>query len=742
MIARDILPALCLTESRLDPARTKHFEGAFAQGSGYLHVRGSWEEGIADAAQDDEYVRLPANVTLEKPRHPRSKWGTYVPGITGRHPLLREELVNLPYFMDLRVSADGEWLDMDRCAISSYLRTLDMRDALLSRRFTWTAASGAILEAEYTRYVSRARQRICVQEITYRCRGGRVECAFESGIDARVRTNGHDHFTAVTAAARGGRATVAVTTDTGDQVAICTEARADGLEFLPRPGHERRPACAGRIMLEAGDSAHVVKISAVATSRDPGADAPSFVAAAEVDAAFASLGKLYDEHAAVWEAMWARSAVRIDGDPRAQKALNFSMYHLLRCAYPEDSRVAVCAKGCAGEAYFGHFFWDTEIYLLPFFLYTRPEAARALMEFRLNTLDGARRNAAAYGCKGARYPWESSITGDEQCPNWQYADHEVHVTADVAHGIRHYWAATGDLDFLCRAADTLVETSRYWSSRVERKPDGTVNLNGVMGPDEYTCFTNNNAYTNDMVRRALRFTLEALRIIKASRPREYRELKRRIGIQPAELAELARIADALPVRTRPDGVVMQCDNFEDLEDIDFESVWTDRTKPFGHFVPQERNYRSKALKQADALMLAYLFPTELTNERLAVNYDYYEPLTTHDSSLSSVVHSLLATRLGRQEASRAFFERALGIDMDEETGGAAEGIHIANCGGIWQAVVLGFAGMRWAYDSEKPEFEPSLPAHWNSLEFPLCFRGKSWLVRITHEKVYVREEQK
>jgi kojibiose phosphorylase len=361
------------------------------------------------------------------------------------------------------------------------------------------------------------------------------------------------------------------------------------------------------------------------------------------------------------------------------------------------------------------------------------------VEFRLNTLEGARRNASLYGYRGARYPWESSVTGDEQCPNWQYADFEVHVTADVAHGIKHCHAATGDDDLAFRAAETLVETARYWASRVERRADRSVNLNGVMGPDEYTCFSNNNAYTNEMVKRALGFTLETLKALERQRPAQHAALVERLGIARAELADFGSIAAALPVRARADGVVMQCDHFENLESIDFDAVWTDRSRPFGHFISQERNYRSRALKQADVLMLAYLFPAEFPLQRLAANYDYYVPLTTHDSSLSCVVHSVLAARLGRHEEAYRLFERALDIDLDAAAGGAAEGIHIANCGGIWQAVVMGFAGMRWAYESTAPSFKPRLPRHWTSVEFPLRHRGRLYAVRITPEKVEVRE---
>jgi trehalose/maltose hydrolase-like predicted phosphorylase len=733
-----------LVEPGLDPRNTKHFEGAFAQGSGYLHIRGCYEEGLADAAQDEEYVRLPANVTLEKPRHPRSKWGTYVPGITGRHPLLKEELVNLPYFLDLRVSADGEALDMDRSRLEGYVRVLDMRDAVLTRTFRWNTRSGAVLEASYRRYVSRRRQRVCVQEIEYRCASGAAALRFESGVDARVRTNGHNHFAKVAGSAEAGRARVTVTTDTGDRVAVCTETRADGAVLTSVPGDPRRPACGAEVRLPPGGSLRLTKLSAVATSRDPGLERSSEVevekaALAEVAAAHVEHGSLYAEHAAAWKEMWRSSAVTIEGDERAQRAVTFALYHLLRAANPADHRVAVCAKGSAGEAYFGHFFWDSEIYLLPFFLYTRPAAARALVEFRLASLEGAKRNAAAYGYRGARYAWESSVTGDEQCPNWQYADFEVHVTADVVHALRHYVAATGDRELLARAAELLVETSRYWASRVERRPGGSVNLNGVMGPDEYTCFSNNNAYTNEMVRRALRYALETVEWLRKDSPAQYAALVERTGASAAELEGFAAIAAALPIRSRPDGVIAQCDHFEDLEHVPFDEVWKDRSAPFGHAISQERNYRSQALKQADALMLPYLFPGEYLDPIVAANYDHYEPITTHDSSLSCVIHSIIATRLGRRDVAYRFFERALGIDLDPQGGGAAEGLHIANCGGIWQAVVIGFAGMRWAYESGTPSFSPRLPAHWRSLEFPLMYRGKRRVVHITSAGADVTE---
>jgi kojibiose phosphorylase len=242
-----------------------------------------------------------------------------------------------------------------------------------------------------------------------------------------------------------------------------------------------------------------------------------------------------------------------------------------------------------------------------------------------------------------------------------------------------------------------------------------------------------------MVKRALEFTLETLRTLEEKRPAEYAALLKSLDVTTTETMEYERIAAALPIRIRADGVLAQCDHFEALENIDFGEVWKDRSRPFGHFVSQERLYRSKALKQADALMLSYLFPSEVTEMTTARSYDYYEPFTTHDSSLSCVIHSILAARLGRAEEAYAMFSRALGIDLDSASGGAAEGIHIANCGGLWQAVVVGFAGMDWAYESAVPRFVPRLPAHWTLLEFPLRWGNRRFAVRITPGKVDLRE---
>ena len=709
----------CITERRNDRRYTKYYEGVFAQGAGTLQIRGSYEEGLLCAPQNEEYMRLPANVTVELPRHPYSKWGVYVPGVTGKHPLLKEEMVNLPYLLALGVSVDGAPVDMEAPGVSGYSRTLDLRDGVLTREFDYQAENGR-LHFTFRRYLPYHLSRFLVQEVEITALSGECAVRLENDIDCDVRTNGYNHFTETQKEEAMGEIRAAVATDTGDRVRMASAL------YL---GEEETSAAAVTRRLTKGGCLLATKLSMVSTSRDEGMGLMPFdKMSACLRSAWGERETLYPRHAACWDTLWERAGITLEGCLKDQLTLNFSIYHLLR-SNTGDSRVAVCAKGFAGEAYFGRFFWDTEIYLLPFFLYTLPELAKPLVEFRINTLKGAKKNAESYGYEGARYPWESSVTGVEQCPSWQYADNEIHVTADVAFGLWHYYAVTGDEKFLKRAAPVFIETAKYWLSRVEYKEDGRVSLNGVMGPDEYLPGVNNNAYTNWMTAKALRCTAWVMELIGAGAG----DIDQQEGFR----AKLLHVADALLKSVCWEGVIPQCDHFDELEEPRFDAIWKDRERPFAAQVSQERNYRTKALKQADVLMLCYLFPNSFTKEQVEENYNYYFPYTTHDSSLSVIIHSILCSRLGRREEAYALFERALDIDLNEKKRGAAEGIHIAGCGGVWQGVVLGFAGMEWAYDSDEPRFHPRLPKKWKSLTFRVQRAGTAYRVHIAGKKAVV-----
>lgn len=694
-----------ITIDGFDPAAARAVEGLFTQGSGYLHVRGSVEEPIAEAPQNVEYIRLPANVTAESFAQTPARWGVYVPGVFAPHPTLNREMVNLPWFLELVPTVDGERLDATACDLESHQRRLDLRSATLSRTLRWRTRSGATVELTHERFISAAEPRLCAQRMTI-ASDRAVELTVEAGIDADVRTNGHDHLAdwRLSHPRRGDLRCVAWT-ECGE--AIMMQSRLSGADNWAYQPTRRRAALTCGQRLAPGAPLTIEKRTAVATSRDlktaDPAEVLDRVAGRDWDA-------IHEAHAAVWARRWAVCDVRIDGDPASQRALRTSLYHLLR-AHCNDARVAIDAKGYAGEAYFGRYFWDTEMYLLPFYLYTDPDKARTLVDFRIHTLDGARRNARSYGYRGARFAWESDDQGDECCAAWQYRDHEVHVTADVAYALAHYAAATGDADYLPRhAAELLVETARYWVDRSDTRPgDRGASLLGVMGPDEYTPISHNNAYTNRMVAFALKLAAEH---------------GGRGGASEAERERFNDLAEALPIPRGGDGeLVLQCEEFELLAEPRFDAYWRDRARPIAAQVSQERIYRTKCLKQPDVLLMMLLFPNEFGEREWRAAWDYYVPRTCHDSSLSYGLHAIVAARLGDAAAAWRFFEQSRDLDLDVASGKAAEGIHIAGAANNWSAVVLGFLGLATAMETGALTLNPRLPDHWNAVACPLVWRG-------------------
>jgi len=717
----------CLLDGAYSIEKAKHFEGLLTQGNGYMDVRASFDEGIKSVDQAEEYERKPANVTLEKGKVTPSKWGTYIPGIVGRHPHLLTEIINLPYFFEIVFFAGDERLSMEDSNISEHVRYLDMRDGSLNREFVWKTDSGLTLKMEYVRFLSYVNRHTAISQVKVSVLSGEGDVSFASGINAGVRTNGFNHFEKVQLDDCKNRVSATVLTNGGSTVLMTSELLVDADVTVTGIKDDKRVASLGKKYVKTGDSFIIQKLVAVATDFDREDGELLERNRRYLDELLSSGAKsIFDSHREIWAKKWEESDIIIEGDDRTQKALRMSIYHLLRSNNDEDDRVAICAKGYAGEAYFGRYFWDTEINMLPFYIYTNPEAAKKLLMFRYNTLEGAKRNARAYGYPGARYPWESSITGDEECANWQYCDHEVHVTADIIYAVMHYVKATGDVDFIKDyAIDIMVETSRYWCKRVDKNADGSFSLLGVMGPDEYLPITSNNRYTNKMVRFALETTLDCLKDIQFKDKKAYELIEGRLSLSQEDLDEFKSVAEGIIVGyDSSDDVVLQCDEFMSYADLDFDSIWKDRSRCFGEFISQEKNYRSKALKQADVLEMFMLFRHEFSLEKLRNNYDYYEPITTHDSSLSAAVHGILCAWMDREEEALAFLDKVIDIDMSDSKLGAKEGIHIANCGGLWQLVVFGFAGMRSAMDSDELVFEPHLPKHWKSLSIPIKFRGK------------------
>jgi trehalose/maltose hydrolase-like predicted phosphorylase len=701
-----------LVEHQFAADQNRAYEGLFTLGSGRLHIRGSLEEHLQDAPQNVSFMRRPTNTTVEVFPDRKAKWGTYIPGVYGDHPLLLLEMANLPWFLELAPAVDGEPLDMEASQISEYQRELSLYDATLRRSFTWTTRTGAIIQIRFERFVSAAHPQLCVQRLTIQSDRD-ADLNLRAGIDADVRTGGYDHFTQVSFRHPHPEMILcAIRTDCGNEVQTASQLILPPSASTSYQQTERKGWLQAAITLPAQQTIHIEKRSTVRTDKDSGlVDPVTYLSALQQ-----SYHELWQQHAAIWSGRWQDADVLIEGDADSQLGLRVSLYHLMR-SHPDDSRYAIEAKGYAGDAYRGSFFWDTEIYLLPFYLYTHPERARTLLEFRIQSLPGARHNAARYGYRGARYPWMSDTAGNETCSGWEYADHEVHVTADIAFAMHHYARATGDHPFVQQAAaETILETARYWVDRIDwREGESHPNLLGVMGPDEYTPISDNNSFTNRMVNLAL-------------------EMAAALTDHPEERAIFLRHAHLpLPRSAHNPDLVLQCEEFEQLADLDFDKVWLDRQRGIAAQVSQERIYRSKVLKQADVLLLMQLFADEFSDHEVKTAWEYYLPFTSHDSSLSAGIHALIALRLGWHDLALEFWQKSLAIDLDISAGGASNGIHIAAAGIIWQIAVLGFGGLHLATQCEMLTLSPALPSQWNSLKFPVMWHGQRFTVAIERQ---------
>jgi trehalose/maltose hydrolase-like predicted phosphorylase len=441
-----------------------------------------------------------------------------------------------------------------------------------------------------------------------------------------------------------------------------------------------------------------------------------------------------EAHEAAWASRWHSSDVQIAGDAAAQRALRFAAYHLNSAANPADERVSIGARALTGEGYHGHVFWDTEIFLLPFYILTWPEAARSLLMYRFHTLDGARAKAARMGWRGALYAWESALTGAEMTPerlkdqNGNWVDvlcgtQEQHISADVAYAVWQYWRTTGDDRFLLEAgAEILLETARFWASRAVPEADGFCHIRGVIGPDENHEHIDDNAFTNVMARWNIRRALDAADMLKQRWPQHWSGLSARLGIDEAELLQWSGVAERIVTGFDPEtGMYEQFAGFFDLEDIDLAS-FADRTVPVEVQLGQERTQNAQIAKQADVVALLALLPEEFPEDSGPRNFRYYEPRCSHRSSLSPAMHGLVASRYGDVGMAMRFFRQTAAIDLGDRPGPVDEGVHIAALGGIWMLAVFGFAGLSVRDDGIA--LDPRLPESWDSIAFRVQWRGR------------------
>ncbi|WP_181347733.1 glycoside hydrolase family 65 protein [Thalassobacillus sp. CUG 92003] len=433
---------------------------------------------------------------------------------------------------------------------------------------------------------------------------------------------------------------------------------------------------------------------------------------------------------------WQHADVEVEGDEALQEALRFNLYHLLQ-SVGRDKHSNISAKGLSGEGYEGHYFWDTEIYMFPVFLMTAPELAKQLLIYRYSILEHAKARAIEMGHgQGALFPWRT-ISGSECSSYFPAGTAQYHISADIAYSYIQYYHATGDLQFMNDyGAELLIETARLWIDIGHFREDGKFAIDDVTGPDEYTAIVNNNYYTNAMAKHNLNWANEMIQILRQEDSARFQQVEDRLNLREEELESFCIAAEAMFLPYDQErGINPQDDTFLN------KAVWNFEQTPKEHY-PLLLNYhpltlyRYQVCKQADTVLAHFLLEDEADEATIRNSFDYYERVTTHDSSLSSCVFSMMAARVGELDKAYHYFQETARLDLDNTHGNTKDGLHLANMGGTWMAMVFGFAGLRIKADGL--HLSPQLPEQWERFSFHLHYKGQLIEATVTKDDCLIR----
>ena len=709
-----------VVEPVFDPAKQHHRETIFTIGNGYLGTRGTLEERCPDDQQ-----------------------ATFVHGLYDDAPVVFTTLANAPDWASLEIWVNGRRFDMSQSGIRDYARWLDLRDGTLNRRLVWEIDAETAVELRWSRFANLANQHDLAVQLHIAALKNNINGRIRARLDAHVENQGNLHWHTLQEESDYTQASLLLQTrHTKKQLVMSmnmglTLARVRPCDCPGSPGLE------SDFTLDEGESTVFDKKVAIYSSRET--DKP--LAAAKnrlAETADSDFTQRLEQNRAAWDAFWQDSDVIIEGDDEAQVALRHALFQLRIAAPTHDETVSISAKTLSGFGYSGHVFWDNEIFVLPFFTYTQPELAKNMLMYRHHTLSGARRKAAKNGFGGAQYAWESAETGDEVTPTWVphfsdptqlvriwTGDIQIHISADVAYALKQYWQVTGDDGFWRdMAAPIVLETAVFWGDRAEYE-DGRYAVRDVIGPDEYHDHVDNNAFTNFILRWHLQTAQETLNWLENHAPKQAESLKNQLDLSAERLAHWQDIIDNIIfLHDEESGLIEQFEGFFERKKVDW-NVYGNAEESMQVLLGIEGANKHQVLKQADVIALFCLFPDAFDAKTRQANWDYYEPITDHvyGSSLGPSMHAWAACLMNQPALGYEHFMRAARADLFNVRGNAGDGIHAASAGGLWQAVIFGFAGFRLTEVGHT--LNPRLPPHWRRIAFNYFHKGQKQTVEIT-----------
>ncbi|RSD27237.1 glycoside hydrolase family 65 protein [Mesobacillus subterraneus] len=726
-----------IIETELHKEDFRLAESIMSLGNGHMGMRGNFEESYTGDFHRGSYI---AGVWF--PDKTRVGWWK------NGYPHYFGKVINSTNFIGIKILVDGEELDLHKAEVKEYYRELDMQHGVLTRKFT-VNLNGKETEVEAVRFLSVADRELAAIRYSVTAKNYNGNVTFVPYLDGDVRNedSNYDEDFWYEISRDAAEYTGSLVMKTKDnpfgtptfQVATTMQTVVTG-NVAKVEVNEKEEYIENSIEVKAeqGQTVTLYKYVAVTTDRDY--DAGELVSKGrEVLERSIEKGfeQLLEEHRNGWLSRWEIADVEIAGDDSAQQGIRFNLFQLFSTYYGEDSRLNIGPKGFTGEKYGGATYWDTEAYAIPLYLSTaESEVARNLLIYRHNQLEGAYHNAKQQGLNGALYPMVT-FTGVECHNEWEITFEEIHRNGAMAYAIYNYVNYTGDQDYLHEyGIDVLAGISRFWADRVHfNKAKNVYMMHGVTGPNEYENNVNNNWYTNRIAAWTLRYTLEVIEYLKQN---GHEDRVAGLGFNDEELAKWQEIVEKMyyPYDEERE-VFVQHDTFldKDLMTVDQLSA---EDRPINQNWSWDKILRSCFIKQADVLQGLYFFNHEFTEEEKRRNFEFYEPMTVHESSLSPSIHAVLAAELGMEEKAYEMYNRTARLDLDNYNNDTEDGLHITSMTGAWLAIVQGFASMRTADGTLS--FAPFIPNAWNQYSFNIIYRDHYIKVEVNQENVVLSQQ--
>ena len=727
-----------IIEHGWNPENVQSSESLFSIGNGAMGQRANFEEDYSGSSFQGSYIG-----------------GVYYPDKTrvgwwkNGYPEYFAKVLNAPNWIGIHITVNDQVLDLNQCkAIVDYERVLDMQRGTYSRTFRCTLQDNTVLQIESLRFLSLDQINLGAIRYSVHVIQGTAALEISPYLDAGITnqdSNWEDQFWQIdTLSTEADRAFILSHT-LKTEFHVCTYMKtqlwSEGkLLNVPVKATEtdHKTTLTYSLPLSENNSVTLIKYGGYVSDRNYPKEQLKQQAEEELDkAGEVGFDVLLEKHTNEWANIWERADIQIGGDVKAQQAIRLNIFQLNQTYTGNDAGLNIGPKGFTGEKYGGSTYWDTEAYCIPFYMATKKqEVARNLLAYRHQQLDRAIENATKLGFTSGAALYPMVTMNGEECHNeWEITFEEIHRNGAIAFAIFNYERYTADTSYIPEMGlEVLIGISRFWAQRFNFSKDKNAYVMlGVTGPNEYENNVNNNWYTNYIAQWCLEYTAKQVARIRSEFPIDYKRIAAKTKVDTVELEQWKNIASQVYFPYDDDKqVFLQQDGFLDKELTPVVDLNTSE-RPINQHWSWDRILRSPYIKQADVLQGFYLFENQFDLKTLERNYNFYEPLTVHESSLSPCVHSIIASRLGKEEQAYAFYLRTARLDLDDYNAEVEEGLHITSMAGTWMSIVEGFAGMRIVDD--QLSFRPRLPNAWDSLEFRINFRGIILSVTITHTTI-------